>query len=113
MMTELWKPIPNLPYEVSNLGNVRNLQGKLMKIVRHKGMGFARVDLWHNNKRICRSVEVLLRQVWGINRPSPFPPHGFTKKPRPTPATQPTTLPGLSWLQREEMIRAAVERNAA
>lgn len=28
---EEWKQIPNLPYEISSLGKIKNLQGKVLK----------------------------------------------------------------------------------
>lgn len=62
-MKEIWKPIKNYNYEVSNLGNVRNIKTKRVLKPEYSNKGYACVQLIKNHKikkfRIHRLVAKL------------------------------------------------------
>ena len=61
---EVWKKIVNYPnYEVSNLGNVRNSNGKVLKPIL-KEKGYLQVQLYYQNKKKKFSVHRLVAQAF-------------------------------------------------
>ena len=64
-MQEVWKPIKGFEglYEVSNLGNVRNTNGRLRKpFLIHQG--YLMIDLFHNYKRTHARVNRLVAEAF-------------------------------------------------
>lgn len=64
-MQEVWKPVKGFEnlYEVSNLGNVRNANGRMRKpFMIHQG--YLMIDLFHNYKRIHARVNRLVAEAF-------------------------------------------------
>jgi Flp pilus assembly CpaF family ATPase len=61
---ENWKIIDKTPlYEISNLGNIRNVKTKkILKV--HKSRGYYKVKLFLNNRRIHESVHRLVAKAF-------------------------------------------------
>lgn len=78
MQNEIWKDIPYYEgkYQVSNMGNVRNLDfhrtGRVQILKPGKNKGYLRVQLWKDGK--CRTAEVhrLVAQVF-LENPNNLP----------------------------------------
>ena len=60
-----------MPYEVSNLGNVRNLSGKILKAKVRKD-GYLEVNLCNNGKRYYRRIHRLVGEAF-ISNPDNLP----------------------------------------
>lgn len=61
---EVWLDVPQYKgiYQVSNLGNIRNKKGKLLKPYLTKG--YERVSLYNKGQRQCKLVHRLVAQVF-------------------------------------------------
>lgn len=75
-MEEVWLPVVNFEglYEISNLGNIKNSRGKLMKQFNRNG--YKRVELWKNKTKYRKSVHVLVGEAFLSNyNNDPFVTH--------------------------------------
>ena len=65
-MQEQWKPVVGYEglYEVSNLGNVRKSSTKKVRKPFLNRQGYARVDLWKDNKHISYTVHRLVAKAF-------------------------------------------------
>ena len=59
---EVWKKINNLPYEVSNYGNVRNLSGKILKPAVKRG--YLTVNLYCNGQKQSKLIHRLVGETF-------------------------------------------------
>ena len=67
---EIWKPITNFPnYEVSNLGQVRNITTNKLKACRVDHFGYKCTDLYNNGKSKTIKVHKLVAESFIGNRP--------------------------------------------
>ena len=63
--TEIWKPIKDFPYEVSNLGNVRRLGSSKYLHTSKQGNGkYLITNLWKNNKNYTRNIHRLVAEAF-------------------------------------------------
>ncbi|GAC1413814.1 MAG: hypothetical protein NVSMB66_6380 [Candidatus Doudnabacteria bacterium] len=62
-MIEIWKQLQGWQYEVSNLGNIKRIGGKVIKS-QQINKGYCYVDLWDKNKRWNAKVHRLVAKVF-------------------------------------------------
>lgn len=68
---EEWKQIPNLPYEISSLGKIRNLQGKVLKTY-VQNSGYEQIKINYQGLHIHKSIHRLVAEAFipnPLNRP--------------------------------------------
>lgn len=68
---EEWKQIPNLPYEISSLGKIRNLQGKVLKTY-IQNSGYEQIKINYQGLHIHKSIHRLVAEAFipnPLNRP--------------------------------------------
>ena len=72
MKNEIWKKITDFPYEISNLGNVRNIRtGKILKQNKDSS-GYPQVELFYNNKRKSIRIHRIVAEYF-IPNPNNLP----------------------------------------
>lgn len=65
MMKEVYKDIPGFPnYQVSNLGNVKNIKRDKIKEPGNDSHGYLKVDLYKNSKRTTRKIHRLVANAF-------------------------------------------------
>ena len=60
---EEWKQIPNLSYEISSLGKIRNLQGKVLKTY-IQNSGYEQIKINYQGLHIHRSIHRLVAEAF-------------------------------------------------
>lgn len=60
---EEWKQIPNLPYEISSLGKIRNLQGKVLKTY-VQNSGYEQIKINYQGLHIHKSIHRLVAEAF-------------------------------------------------
>ena len=60
---EKWKQIPNLPYEISSLGKIRNLQGKVLKTY-IQNSGYEQIKINYQGLHIHKSIHRLVAEAF-------------------------------------------------
>ena len=60
---EEWKQIPNLPYEISSLGKIRNLQGKVLKTY-IQNSGYEQIKINYQGLHIHKSIHRLVAEAF-------------------------------------------------
>ena len=60
---EKWKQIPNLPYEISSLGKIRNLQGKVLKTY-VQNSGYEQIKINYQGLHIHKSIHRLVAEAF-------------------------------------------------
>lgn len=60
---EKWKQIPNLPYEISSLGKIRNLQGKVLKTY-IQNSGYEQIKINYQGLHIHKSIHRLVAETF-------------------------------------------------
>lgn len=60
---EKWKQIPNLPYEISSLGKIRNLQGKILKTY-IQNSGYEQIKINYQGLHIHKSIHRLVAEAF-------------------------------------------------
>ena len=68
---EKWKQIPNLPYEISSLGKIRNLQGKVLKTY-IQNSGYEQIKINYQGLHIHKSIHRLVAEAF-IPNPNNLP----------------------------------------
>ena len=63
---EVWKQISNLPYEISSLGKIRNLKGKVLKTY-IQNSGYEQIKLNYRGLHIHKSIHRLVAEVFVPN----------------------------------------------
>jgi hypothetical protein len=63
---EVWKQIPNLPYEISSLGKIRNLKGKVLKTY-IQNSGYEQIKLNYQGLHIHKSIHRLVAEAFIAN----------------------------------------------
>lgn len=63
---EKWKQIPNLPYEISSLGKIRNLQGKVLKTY-IQNSGYEQIKINYQGLHIHKSIHRLVAEAFMPN----------------------------------------------
>lgn len=63
---EVWKQIDNLPYEVSSLGKIRNLKGKVLKTY-IQNSGYEQIKLNYQGLHIHKSIHRLVAETFIAN----------------------------------------------
>lgn len=60
---EKWKQIPNLPYEISSLGKIRNLQSKVLKTY-IQNSGYEQIKINYQGLHIHKSIHRLVAEAF-------------------------------------------------
>lgn len=60
---EKWKQISNLPYEISSLGKIRNLQGKVLKTY-IQNSGYEQIKINYQGLHIHKSIHRLVAEAF-------------------------------------------------
>lgn len=68
-MMEEWRQVDGWPYEVSNIGKVRNAKGRLLATPLHKS-GYLQVQLWNRGKFKSMLVHRLVAAAFVGKQPS-------------------------------------------
>ena len=63
---EVWKQISNLPYEISSLGKIRNLKGKVLKTY-IQNSGYEQIKLNYQGLHIHKSILRLVAEAFITN----------------------------------------------
>ena len=63
---EIWKQISNLPYEISSLGKIRNLKGKVLKTY-IQNSGYEQIKLNYQGLHIHKSIHRLVAEAFIAN----------------------------------------------
>lgn len=63
---EVWKQINNLPYEISSLGKIRNLKGKVLKTY-IQNSGYEQIKLNYQRLHIHKSIHRLVAEAFIAN----------------------------------------------
>lgn len=63
---EVWKQISNLPYEISSLGKIRNLKGKVLKTY-IQNSGYEQIKLNYQRLHIHKSIHRLVAEAFIAN----------------------------------------------
>lgn len=63
---EVWKQISNLPYEISSLGKIRNLKGKVLKTY-IQNSGYEQIKLNYQGLHIHKSIHRLVAEAFITN----------------------------------------------
>lgn len=63
---EVWKQIDNLPYEISSLGKIRNLKGKILKTY-IQNSGYEQIKLNYQGLHIHKSIHRLVAETFIAN----------------------------------------------
>ena len=63
-MKEIWAPIRDWQYEVSNLGNIRNTKRGNALVPYGNGSGYPKVSLYHQGKRLRMYVHRLVAEAF-------------------------------------------------
>lgn len=59
--TEIWKKIEDIPYEISSLGRVRNLKGKILKTY-IQNSGYEQIKVAFNNTH--KQIQISSRSIY-------------------------------------------------
>lgn len=70
MNKEIWKDIPNYEglYQISNLGNVKNIKTNICKSKNISNSGYYYVDLYKNNNRAKKNIHRLVAETFILNK---------------------------------------------
>lgn len=102
---EQWKIVQDFEnYLISNLGNVKTVNGKPKKIV-YDNKGYGRVELWKNNKGRKFRVHRLVAEAFIPN------PLGKEQVNHIDGNKKNNCVSNLEWVSPKENIRHAIENN--